>query len=366
MLTRSSRSHQAPPSALPDQINPPHAASEAAHPSADAGWFSSDNRLVMDAAWVLASIARQTPQGAGAPANNTAPGVVAPTAHDLAAPPHAHGPAAQNFSVAAPHDFAGAVAHVWTPLHQAAEQGDLGQVELLFAEARRQIVARLTGSLGLNQSEWEAIGRFAEESAHLGGVLGNSARHESPTGRIEHGPSPYWFQSANYLSIKLQALRAAVDAFAPQPVNLSRVAFANWQNFEQSLADYLETWAQVRENPFQASVLPLSQEALQRHADALVAHGVAVPLVNQPDAYGNTPLHVAVACEQWAVAQRLMRYGADFDQPNHAGITPRDRSAQVQPHYHDQTTQQEHSAGMAKLEQIQNQLANLLARLNRP
>ena len=340
MLTRSSRFNQAPPSAVPEHIDLPQHTPEAARASADAGWFSSDDAAMRDASRVLASIARQMPRDVR--------------------------PAAHNLSAAAPHDPAAADAHGWTPLHQAAAQGDAARVELLFAEVRGQIAAGPTGSLGLNQPEWEAIGRFAEESAYLGGVLGNCARHESPTGRIEQGPSAYWFKSANYLSIKLQALRAAGDAFAHHSANLSQDSFAAWQHFEQSLVDYTETWGQVRADLLQVSQLPLSHEALQRHADALVAHTAVVPLVNQADERGNTPLHAAVACGQWPVVQLLMRYGANLDQPNHTGVTPRDRWRQMAQDYHDKVRLQEHDASMANLAQLHAQLANLLARLNRP
>lgn len=44
--------------------------------------------------------------------------------------------------------------------------------------------------------------------------------------------------------------------------------------------------------------------------------------INQPDADGNTPLHVAVAQGQVAIARQLLRHGADLTAGDAAGRTP--------------------------------------------
>lgn len=49
---------------------------------------------------------------------------------------------------------------------------------------------------------------------------------------------------------------------------------------------------------------------------------VSVPQIDEPNAFGNTALHVACYTGQEAVANELVNRGANVNQPNHRGYTP--------------------------------------------
>lgn len=49
---------------------------------------------------------------------------------------------------------------------------------------------------------------------------------------------------------------------------------------------------------------------------------VSVSQIDEPNAFGNTALHVACYTGQEAVANELVNRGANVNQPNHRGYTP--------------------------------------------
>lgn len=49
---------------------------------------------------------------------------------------------------------------------------------------------------------------------------------------------------------------------------------------------------------------------------------MSVPQIDEPNAFGNTALHVACYTGQEAVANELVNRGANVNQPNHRGYTP--------------------------------------------
>ncbi len=49
---------------------------------------------------------------------------------------------------------------------------------------------------------------------------------------------------------------------------------------------------------------------------------LSVSQIDEPNAFGNTALHVACYTGQEAVANELVNRGANVNQPNHRGYTP--------------------------------------------